>query len=146
MILAAAARGPAEQIWLRRAVSSAYYALFHGLAKSCADILVGAGEIEANTRAWAITYRALDHGAARTACRNVTEDTFPKGILDFARNFIALQEQRHAADYDPRLQLTRAIVDVEIDRARTVLIGLEDLSPADRRAFAAHVLFRRRTA
>ena len=34
-------RGRPGQVELRRAVSSVYYALFHALANSCADLLVG---------------------------------------------------------------------------------------------------------
>jgi hypothetical protein len=36
---------------LKRGVSTAYYALFHALARDCADLLVGAGEAR-NDPAW----------------------------------------------------------------------------------------------
>ena len=54
-------RGTAES--LRRAVSTAYYALFHCLAAHAADRFVGAGDTSA---AYTMVYRSLDHTRMRS--------------------------------------------------------------------------------
>ena len=46
---------------LRRAVSTAYYAMCHCLAASAADLFIGA----VRNPAWHRTYRALEHDGAR---------------------------------------------------------------------------------
>ena len=68
------ARRPAEsgashptQTDLRRAVSTAYYALFHCLAAAAADLLTGNGS---RGPEWHQVYRALEHGKARKACQH----------------------------------------------------------------------------
>ena len=50
---------------LRRAVSTAYYALFHCLTAAAADLLTGA---RPDSPEWRQVYRALEHGKARSAC------------------------------------------------------------------------------
>ena len=49
---------------LRKAVSVAYYAMFHALAQNNADRLVGETDADRETDAWHRTYRALEHRAA----------------------------------------------------------------------------------
>ncbi len=51
---------------LRRAVSTAYYAVFHSLAQTAADMLIG----RKRTSDWHQVYRALEHGNAKNACLN----------------------------------------------------------------------------
>ena len=48
---------------LRRAVSTAYYAVFHLLARTAADLLIG----RTHNSAWHLAYRALEHGNAKNA-------------------------------------------------------------------------------
>ncbi|MDW8444487.1 MAG: hypothetical protein RML45_09430 [Acetobacteraceae bacterium] len=70
------APGRPRQSDLRRAVSTAYYALFHTLAKSNADLLAlkSDGVLE---RAWTQVYRSLQHGTfAQKDRRKVLQD-FP---------------------------------------------------------------------
>jgi uncharacterized protein (UPF0332 family) len=55
--LAKATASRPKQVDLRRAISSAYYACFHALAKSCADSLIGTKNV-GNQAAWAQAYRA----------------------------------------------------------------------------------------
>jgi hypothetical protein len=56
--LAKASPQKPRQADLKRAVSTAYYALFHALAKDAADMLVGVGPSRPD-KAWTQTYRAL---------------------------------------------------------------------------------------
>ena len=58
-------RGRPQQVQLRKAISAAYYAMFHALATSNADTLIGASPRFRSLPAWTQTYRALDHGLAR---------------------------------------------------------------------------------
>ena len=50
---------------LRRAVSCAYYAMFHTLAASNANSLAGASPADQQGWAWQQTYRAADHRPTR---------------------------------------------------------------------------------
>ena len=54
------------QASLRRAISTAYYAVFHSLARIAADLIVGTDRNEA----WHQAHRALEHGSAKNACLN----------------------------------------------------------------------------
>jgi len=68
---------------LRRAVSTVYYALFHGLAECCADEL-----FNRNMRGqpgWVRIYRGLNHRQAREACKAHRDmRSFCVEIRDFA--------------------------------------------------------------
>lgn len=76
---------------LRRAVSTAYYALFSRLAALCAKQVARARTSSDRFRS---VYRAIDHGQARNALLNNSEFGLPLGD-----NFKRLQEVRHWADY-----------------------------------------------
>ncbi len=142
-LLAAASPGKPRQAELRRAVSTAYYALFHALANDAADLLVGTGKSRA-TRAWQQTYRALDHGFAKTACSQARALGFQEPIVTCARNFIDLQQRRHSADYDPQHRLSRSDALAAIALAETAITALQTTPRPDRRAFAIQLLLRRR--
>ena len=85
---------------LRRAVSNAYYAMFHALANSNADVLIGSPHDDLTTAAWIRVYRGLDHNKARRAFEIHRDDLSVEGA-HFADTFIDLQKRRHSADYDP---------------------------------------------
>ena len=101
--LTQATGGRPRQVALRRAVSTAYYAMFHSLTKDIAECLVGKTLRTRPDSAWRQVYRGLDHKGAKTACNNRSNagSGFPVEIQDFATSFVQLQVQRHAADYDP---------------------------------------------
>ncbi len=69
---------------------------------------------------------------------------FPKAIEDFANAFVVMQAKRHAADYDPGVRLSKSEVAADIAAAREAIIRFLAEPIKDRRAFAAHVLFKRR--
>lgn len=95
-------KGKPTQANLRRAVSTTYYALFHCLARTAADLLVGATRASRSDAAWTQAYRALDHGFAKGKCSNGSVmGTFPTAIREFGEEFVAMQLKRHAADYAP---------------------------------------------
>jgi uncharacterized protein (UPF0332 family) len=136
------ARRP-RQSDLCRAISTAYYAMFHTLAKDCADRLIGTGARRSNP-AWLQVYRALDHGFAKQACQRVGKLGFPRDIVNFANTFESLQIERHRADYDPTARYTRAEVLLTITEAERAIEGLRKVARQDRTAFAALVLLKTR--
>lgn len=130
---------------LRRAQSAIYYALFHCLARNCADSVIGQLSLSTSRRAWQQTYRALEHRAAKTACRdNAILSRFPDDVRDFANAFATLQERRHSADYDPFFRVSKSEVEADIELAADVIVRFQNARALDRRAFAAHVLFKKR--
>ncbi len=137
-------RGRPRQTELCRAVSTAYYALFHALALCCADSLVGATPSGRSQRAWRQAYRALEHGLAKNRCSSGSLGRFPPEIQDFGRLFVTMQRERHIADYDPDAAFSRGDVLSLIDETENVIIRFEEADGRDRRAFAVFVLFRLR--
>lgn len=58
-----------------------YYALFHFVARECADLMIGASGAARSKPAWVQTYRALEHGYCRAQCENtVVMKKFPKRL------------------------------------------------------------------
>ncbi len=132
-----------RQADLRRAVSTAYYALFHAMAKDAADVLVGVGP-DRPDKAWAQVYRALQHGDAKNACAQVRKLGFPATIVTCADTFVTLQESRHSADYDPDHRVLRADAISAIKQANNAIDALLSTPRKDRRAFSVLLLLRRR--
>ncbi len=136
-------RGRPLQTHLRRAVSTVYYALFHSLAHCCADSLVG--KAARKTRTWSLAYRSLSHGRAREACgQKHLLRSFPQEIQSFADLFVDLQKERHTADYDPAQVFFKSDVVGHLRTARLTVERFEAADIRDRRAFAAHILFKER--
>ena len=138
-------RGRPRQTDLCRAVSAAYYAMFHTLARCGADLLAGATRAMRNEPAWEQTYRALEHGHARNQCRNQSAMAqFTLETQRFGRHFVAMQRHRHYADYAPVTDFNRSVVMALVDETERVIAAFNDAPAGDRRAFAIHVLFRTR--
>jgi hypothetical protein len=96
--------GKPKEASLRRAVSTAYYAMFHELNRTVADALL------ASSTPWpvyALAYRAIDHQGAkrlfeRARLRGSQEfTTLGARVENIGAAFIRLQAERHRADYDP---------------------------------------------
>ena len=134
-----------SQVSLRRALSTAYYALFHALARNGADLLVGKTTDARSRHAWRQVYRGLEHGQAKQACKNERIlRKFPSGIQNFGRIFVIMQEQRHTADYDPNARFTKSYVTSRINGAENAIKNLDSTDAKDRRAFVVYVLFKLR--
>lgn len=134
-----------RQADLKRAVSTAYYALFHALAKNGADLLVGVGA-KRPEKAWTQVYRALNHGDAKKVCTN--KDIL-RGISPSLRGcagaFVELQEARHKADYDPGHRISRAEALARIDQAEQAVRDLREAPRQERFEFATVILFKARS-
>lgn len=125
-----------SQATLRRSVSSCYYAVFHSLAKACADALVGTDPEVRSNRAWVEVYRGLDHGRCYESCQASLNVPFPDGIKDFALDFMQLQVARHRVDYDPlaRVDVMQALAFIEVARGCRAI--LDAIDPKDMVAFS----------
>ena len=96
-------RHPACQADLRRAVSTAYYALFHLLISDTV-----ANWSDAGSRAGLA--RMFEHSTMKRASKRISDaKTHPfagedllvvKGLRDVAETFVELQDKRQIADYD----------------------------------------------
>ena len=127
---------------LRRAVSTAYYAQFHCLAGTAADLLAGDSP---DSPEWRQVYRALEHSKARSACQQQgVMRTFPMEVQRFAKAFIELQKARQKADYAFEGAYSQREVLVVIDTAEDAIDRFEQADVRHRRSFAVHVLFKRR--
>ena len=132
---------------LRRAVSTAYYALFHCVAASGADLLVGGEQADRSERAWRQTYRALNHGRAKSRCKEITgkkQVGFPAERKDVALEFVNLQRVRHRADYDPAERLIKSDVLQTIRLAERAVAKFRDAQRRDRTAFVVYMLLDKR--
>ena len=65
-------------------------------------------------------------------------------IRNFGSTFVALQDERHCADYDPDAEFTRFDTVHWINRAEAAITNFMATTAAERKAFAAQVLFRNR--
>ena len=132
---------------LRRAVSTAYYAVFHALANSNADTLIGESPADRDEQeAWNRTYRALEHGTTRNRFRQTGQmASFPNAVKEFAEAFNELQSERHDADYNPDYTLTVSGTLRIIDHARQAIFRLYSVPEPTRRNLATYVLLGNRS-
>ena len=138
-------RGRPRQSELRRAVCAAYYALFHTLAACCADLFIGASPAVRKGPAWERAYRALNHGFAKDQFRNTAQmSQLSRPLLDFALQFVIMQSERERADYSPNSEFSRFQVLQSIVECRQKIEDFNAVKQLERRAFAAHALWRSR--
>ena len=93
------ASGQPTQEALRRAVSTAYYAMFHTLSASNADLIEGP-RTQANQATWSATYRSLRHTRAGSMVQRWPH-LFTPAIRNFAVIIDSMKRQREDADYNP---------------------------------------------
>lgn len=135
---------PRSAAFRRRAVSSAYYAVFHSLAKLCAETLLP--DAPRDGTEYRRVYRALDHGPLKNAFTQAPLNGHPR-LAAIGRAVIVLQSERNDADYQPPnahlfpLQRVREL----IDQARQILARINDLNADDRRLLATSLLFKARS-
>ena len=129
---------------LRRATSTAYYAMFHCLASSSADLLVG--KTRRRSSAWHQVYRGLEHGTARRACQRLkTLESNAPAIRHFAEKFVDLQQKRQRADYAMDSgPYSKSDVLADIAAVEFAIRQFERADVEARRGLATNVLFRKR--
>ena len=137
----ASSMGRPRETNIRRAISTTYYALFHCLATSNTNMLVGGPGANRSQAAWRQAYRALQHGTARQRCeRQNAIIKFPEAVQDFAERFADMQKKRHGADYDPDATFSKSDVVQDIADAEDVILCFNRVPARDRRAFAIYLL------
>ena len=128
---------------LRRATSTAYYAVFHSLARTAADVLIGRKSKEA----WRQVYRALEHGKVRSVCSNrQAMKIFPIEIQEFAETLVELQIKRHDADYLYDVRFAKEDTLALIFRAARAIEQLKGANRVDCCRFVVHLLFKQRSS
>jgi hypothetical protein len=134
------ARRP-QQANLRRAVSAAYYALFHQLVHEACRQVMGTGRERRPFRA--LLARAFQHGDMLETCKAFASASLgphvrrrlpagfqiPVELQKIALTFKEAQQKRHLADYDPSEQFTRGAVLAfirDVDEAMELLHAIRD--------------------
>jgi hypothetical protein len=131
-----------RQADLRRAVSASYYAVFHAIASVCADTLIGTSPAHRSSLPWRRVFRSLDHQHAKNQCSTKKNSLVPSNLEAVADAFVALQELRHTADYDPHAQFLLRDVQAHIALADQAITVLGNAPVSERRTFAAWVIFK----
>lgn len=147
--------GPPRQVDLRRAISSAYYGVFHATLAAAADQVVGV--TKRTTSQYSLVYRSIDHRTLREICTEIKKQTltaryaryepsngFGQNIRTFAAAVLELQEKRHAADYDPSIRVNSSDALLAVRTARTALNRFSRASAPRRKAFLSLLLFQPR--
>lgn len=134
--------GRPRQVMLKRALSTAYYAMFHALCKSNADMLIGSSPRGSDSQTWLQTYRALDHRQARDRLASYRSGS-GSAFQSFANAFGNLQEHRLHADYNPNRAYARSQVSDLIQRAETAIGAFYNAPAPQRRRLAVFLLLQR---
>lgn len=113
----------------RRSISTAYYAVFHGLAEVTASRLIGTSSAAQKTPAWSRVYRALNHQTIKKACGFKEAQHYSQVLAVFIALFPGLQERRHQTDYDPTVRFKQGESLSAADDAERALTGLQAASP-----------------
>ena len=126
--------GPSREA-IHRAISTAYYAVFHAISAINADVRHGVPTNPATAQAWTNTYRQMRHGFATGSLRqnlfSLTQDA-----RHLANSFINLKIARETADYDPNRVMTVGDANYWIGEARAALIAMQAMTAADRQTFS----------
>jgi hypothetical protein len=144
-------RGRPRQANLRRAVSAAYYAVFHFLVHEACCVQFGTQHAQAAYRH--ALGRAFTHQAMKQACISfgggTLKETVIKGlprdsagnysigreIREIAKTFAELQEKRHLADYDLSERFGRDDVLGLIEQAENHVASFRDLPASEGKTF-----------
>ena len=148
--------GRVRQADRRRAISAAYYAVFHFALTAVADEFIG--KAERNEPRYALVYRSIDHKALEGVCDAVGKERLPKNyekyapkdgvgpnIREFAILTAQLKAERLSADYDPSHWVNMIDAMTAISMARSAMLRFSKASLARRKAFLTLLLFKPRS-
>lgn len=144
---------PPSQGQLRRAVSTAYYAVFHTVLRSAARRFVGT--TQSNADAYTMLYRSFDHGHMRKVCEDLRVSTLKErvrlqlrrtavsqDVRDFADILPVLQDQRHIADCDPTASFLPSDAASLIGTAKTAIEAFSRVPAAEQADVLAMIMVR----
>lgn len=151
LLMAAPAAGPPRQVNLRRAISNAYYGVFHFVLTELADEFVG--KTKRTSQRYAAVYRSLDHRTFKQICLDLQKSPPPvryaaflprngmgNTIAEFAVAVVELQERRHRSDYDPSSRFKTSDAQIAVRTARRAIIRFRRASPERRKTFLTLLL------
>jgi hypothetical protein len=138
--------GPPRQVDLRRAISAAYYGLFHFCLIAAADEFVGV--TQRSTSRYALVYRSVEHKGLKELCTETLKQVpvakyrpyvpaggFSSGIQEFSTAAIELQGKRHLADYNPIPRYKTSDAKVALNTARSAVHRFGQAEQEHRKAF-----------
>lgn len=126
--------GAPRTIYLRRSISTAYYALFHKLGQHASLRLVGDGP-------WTPKHAALTRWITHTELAVLSNaanglgnkalvamlDPVDARLANISQNFIDLQDARHGADYDDLFAVSKSFALSYVDAARSAAEAADEL-------------------
>lgn len=137
--LASSGAGRPVENDLRRAVSSAYYAVFHETTLCCARHILGACELR--TSPCHELRRLYNHRTIKEVCVEITTGKSrivrvefrpllcgSSDVMDFSDGFPDLMMARHNADYDHAFAFKKEAVQLQIAHAENLLGILRRIS------------------
>lgn len=149
--LVASASGPPRQVDLRRAISTAYYGVFHFTLAALGDLFIGSSQ--RTSRRYALVYRSIDHRTLKEICIEVQKPSPSKRYAAYApsidlgphvRAFAVavtdLQDKRHRADYDPAARFRTSDARFAIVAARRAIERFELADPEFQKLFLTFLL------
>lgn len=120
-----------KQASLKRAISTAYYALFHCFIYYTTKKFIP----NEHKTLRPLLGRIFEHGKMKNACHelikkgknkiNIIDDVLPNDLLDVADAFKQLQQARHEADYDMAKQFTKVEASDLVELASVAIDGFE---------------------
>ncbi|KTS37140.1 hypothetical protein NS228_09160 [Methylobacterium indicum] len=126
----------------RRAVSSAYYAVFHGVCFICTRAL---GLWRRDAALTEPIYRLLDQAQIRKRLSGREAAEISAAVAEIGINFAELQALRHLADYSPpSLDISREEARSTVARARKTISDLESLDDDQCRRLAVLLITKAR--
>lgn len=135
--------GSGSPVMKRRAVSTAYYAVFHAIASACAQTLLP-GESR-TSKEFERVYRGLEHGVLKNATQLFPEKQISLRLITSLA--ASLQKERNKSDYSPARKLySPQECNALIEDARRAVELLKQLNLAERRTLAVLLLIRNRPA
>ena len=126
---------------IRRAISTAYYAMFHALAASNAHVLIGPDHDELASRAWIRIYRGLNHSYAKSQIQQ-NRASLSQAAQIFADLFCQLQDERHNVDYNPNASFMAPAAATWLNKAEAAITNFLQTAPSERAAIAILTLVR----
>jgi hypothetical protein len=138
-------RGRPRPVWLRRSVSTSYYALYHCVCREAAKSLLPHG----NHRQQLNLARAFRHNDLKAACewvagrsgkidrsvKPLVDSLKPTPLVGVAASFCDLQQARHRADYDHLASFSKATVVAHVDDAEKAMQAMVGATDRQRQAF-----------
>ncbi|MCT8999992.1 hypothetical protein [Chelativorans intermedius] len=144
--------GAPRQADLRRAISAAYYALFHEILIEATDNMIGRKHRQ--EARYELAYRSVDHKSLRLLCEEIRKQKLPAKYAKYepeggfgpdlsavATAFLELQEKRNIADYDPLFRVRTSDAVFAVATSRDAIQRLRGTRRARRKAFLSLVFF-----